>query len=176
MPGERPLLSCLRANRTVRCQSRRKYAISASDSRFCLGCELPTRRFTSPAPPPQLPHPCHDGTLPTAAFRRVSSLVDMAARNLMLACALALVAGASAFVLTPETTAAPVVKTAGGMVSGFVDDTINTYYGIPFAQPPVGNLRFAPPVPANPWSGVLNGSATPPVCAQISIGHKDVMG
>jgi len=41
-----------------------------------------------------------------------------------------------------------------------------TYLGIPFAKPPIGNLRFAPPDvdPPPTWSGVLVGSTHKPAC------------
>lgn len=43
-----------------------------------------------------------------------------------------------------------------------------TYLGIPYAQPPLGDLRFAPPVvdPPPAWDGVRNGSAHMPACIQ----------
>lgn len=42
---------------------------------------------------------------------------------------------------------APLVDTEGGRVSGILEKTqkgreLHSYYGIPFAQPPVGKLRF----------------------------------
>ncbi|XP_025198130.1 cocaine esterase [Melanaphis sacchari] len=41
-----------------------------------------------------------------------------------------------------------------------------TYLGIPFAKPPIGNLRFAPPEvdPPPAWSGVLAGTVHKPAC------------
>jgi para-nitrobenzyl esterase len=48
-------------------------------------------------------------------------------------------------------TTAPVVKTDAGLVSGITDDNINIFKGIPFAAPPVGELRWKAPQPVQPW-------------------------
>ena len=56
--------------------------------------------------------------------------------------------------ITAETFTAP-VKVEGGMVRGFVKDGVDTYLGIPFAQPPVGDLRWKAPQPVQSWGGVL---------------------
>lgn len=59
----------------------------------------------------------------------------------------------------------PVIATRAGPVRGRVIDGIQVFTGIPFAKPPVGELRFAAPRPAEAWSGVLDASrpaATPP--------------
>ncbi|XP_065216336.1 esterase FE4-like [Planococcus citri] len=42
----------------------------------------------------------------------------------------------------------------------------NAFYGIPFAQPPVGELRFKSPKEAKPWTGVLDASAVPTGCVE----------
>ncbi|XP_042892944.1 juvenile hormone esterase-like [Penaeus japonicus] len=77
-----------------------------------------------------------------------------------------------AVVAGEERVAAPIVGTAGGEVSGLQEQstkgkTFYSYYAIPFAQPPVGDLRFKAPVKAEPWAGVRNGTAQPPSCAQM---------
>ena len=51
-------------------------------------------------------------------------------------------------------TTEPVVRTAAGLVRGRAEDSVAVFRGIPFAQPPVGDLRFAAPRPARPWGGV----------------------
>src|ERR1051326_3084995 len=49
-----------------------------------------------------------------------------------------------------------VVKTNAGLVSGTMnkDGDIHIFKGIPFAAPPVGELRWKAPQPVQPWSGV----------------------
>lgn len=47
------------------------------------------------------------------------------------------------------------VEISSGVVDGFDDDGVLTFLGIPYAAAPVGNLRFKPPEPVTPWSGVL---------------------
>ncbi|MGH3195851.1 MAG: carboxylesterase/lipase family protein [Streptosporangiaceae bacterium] len=56
----------------------------------------------------------------------------------------------------------PVVRTAAGPVRGRATDGVAVFRGIPFAQPPVGDLRFAAPRPARPWDGVREAAAFGP--------------
>uniref|UniRef100_A0A452G5L0 Carboxylic ester hydrolase n=1 Tax=Capra hircus TaxID=9925 RepID=A0A452G5L0_CAPHI len=66
----------------------------------------------------------------------------------------------------------PIVETAQGRVlgkyvslNGFAQP-VGVFLGIPFAKPPLGSLRFAPPQPAEPWSFVKNTTSHPPMCSQ----------
>jgi len=43
------------------------------------------------------------------------------------------------------------------------DTVVNSYFGVPFAKPPVGPLRLAPPRPAEPWQGVRDATKQPPM-------------
>ena len=52
-------------------------------------------------------------------------------------------------------------RTTTGRVRGTVED-VPVFRGIPFAQPPVGALRFAAPVPPRPWPGVREALAFGP--------------
>lgn len=49
-----------------------------------------------------------------------------------------------------------IVETNNGKIRGYVRGNAVCYRGIPFAQPPVGELRFKRAVPAKPWDGVLD--------------------
>ncbi|MBS0374436.1 MAG: carboxylesterase family protein [Proteobacteria bacterium] len=61
----------------------------------------------------------------------------------------------------------PVVATDTGRLRGFVDDGVREYRGIPFARPPTGERRFAPPVPQPRWPGVLDASHHRSPCPQV---------
>lgn len=57
-----------------------------------------------------------------------------------------------------------VIKITLGKVQGYTQDHIRIFKGIPFAEPPVGNLRWKAPQPLQPWSGIkkcLAFSASP---------------
>ena len=46
------------------------------------------------------------------------------------------------------------VKVTGGWIQGEVTEDMCIYKGIPFAAPPVGNLRWKAPQPVIPWDGI----------------------
>jgi len=64
--------------------------------------------------------------------------------------------------LTPMASTSPRsrldVRVTGGIVRGVDDNGILAWRGIPYAAPPVGELRFRAPQPVIPWEG----SGTPP--------------
>jgi len=47
-----------------------------------------------------------------------------------------------------------VVETVQGKVKGYSNGNINVFKGIPFAQPPIGELRWKAPQPVLPWEGI----------------------
>ncbi|XP_040596718.1 cocaine esterase isoform X2 [Mesocricetus auratus] len=71
-----------------------------------------------------------------------------------------------------QESSSPVRNTHTGQVQGslvYLEDInlgVHTFLGIPFAKPPVGPLRFAPPEPPEPWSGVRDGTSHPAMCPQ----------
>ena len=62
--------------------------------------------------------------------------------------------------------AAPLVETSGGLVLGVNQGAVDRFLGIPYAEPPVGELRWRPPVDKAPWSGVLVADSFGPSCPQ----------
>ncbi len=63
------------------------------------------------------------------------------------------------------------ITTDKGTVNGIKKDTQNIciYKGIPYAAPPTGQLRFAPPAPPAPWATPLNATKFGPECPQYPI-------
>jgi para-nitrobenzyl esterase len=58
-----------------------------------------------------------------------------------------------------------VVETAGGTVVGHTANGVTSWKGIPYAEPPVGDLRWRPPAPTS-WDGRLDASDYGPACLQ----------
>jgi len=74
---------------------------------------------------------------------------------------------------------APLLLTAGGAtrvridsgeLEGVATETVIAFKGIPFAAPPVGNLRWKAPQPVTPWTGVRPASAYGHDCMQEPFG------
>ena len=62
------------------------------------------------------------------------------------------------------------VKTANGVVEGVLEKTgVYSFKGIPFAAPPVGDLRWKEPQPAKNWNGVLKADRFGPRAMQPPI-------
>ncbi|MFE4453021.1 carboxylesterase/lipase family protein [Streptomyces sp. NPDC056796] len=60
----------------------------------------------------------------------------------------------------------PRVRTAEGVVEGRLRQGHAVFRGVPYAQPPVGALRFAAPVPVGPWEGIRQASEFGPAAPQ----------
>ncbi len=63
----------------------------------------------------------------------------------------------------------PQVKTPSGIVEGKVEGTVNTFLGIPYAAPPVGEMRWKPPAPAAKWTGVRKSTEFGSHCLQGNV-------
>jgi para-nitrobenzyl esterase len=73
--------------------------------------------------------------------------------------------------LAAVATAADRVKTADGTLEGTVnsDSSVRIFRGVPFAAAPVGTLRWQPPQPVQPWSGVRKADEFGAHCMQGQI-------
>ena len=69
---------------------------------------------------------------------------------------------AAAVPCAPGTT----TQTTSGPVCGIAVNGVNEWLGIPYAAPPVGNLRWQPPQPPAPWTTTLQATAFASECAQ----------
>ena len=58
------------------------------------------------------------------------------------------------------------VQVSGGLIKGTADEGVRVYKGIPFAAPPVGDLRWRPPQPVESWDGVRDASEFSRDCMQ----------
>jgi para-nitrobenzyl esterase len=71
------------------------------------------------------------------------------------------------------TAASAAVKVEQGLLEGKAEDGLTVYRGIPFAAPPVGDLRWRAPQPAAAWKGVRQATSFAPQCVQGGFGPPD---
>lgn len=98
--------------------------------------------------------------------------------------AVVLVAKCARADLDGEKQRSPVVQTETGVVVGKIEalphgKLVHEYLGIPYAEPPIGQLRFAAPKPVKPWSGTKDarefGASCPQPLFPISKGTEDIV-
>jgi para-nitrobenzyl esterase len=63
----------------------------------------------------------------------------------------------------------PIVQTAAGTLRGEAVGTLRVFRGIPYAQPPVGPLRWKPPLPPRAWTGIRQATQFGPACVQPKV-------
>jgi para-nitrobenzyl esterase len=63
----------------------------------------------------------------------------------------------------------PVARTRQGLLEGFQENDVSKFLGVPFAQPPVGDLRWRAPRPPTPWSGTRPAKTFAPAAMQLPI-------
>jgi para-nitrobenzyl esterase len=103
--------------------------------------------------------------IPTVSGARHKSL-----RRSVLACSI-LVAGLAispAIAKNNNGNNGPTVKTTDGKVRGFTKNGVNIFLGIPYAAPPVGNLRWQPPQQVKRWKGTLDATEFASNCPQVT--------
>lgn len=77
-----------------------------------------------------------------------------------------LLALAALAALAASPAAAQVIDAPAGQVSGTTNGGIRVFKGIPYARPPVGELRWKAPAPLSRWQGVRRVAAFGPACIQ----------
>ncbi|CAH2233125.1 jg13989 [Pararge aegeria aegeria] len=86
-------------------------------------------------------------------------------------------------ILCEEFLSNPIVRVNEGQLRGTTYDLVDgstcyAFRGVPFAQPPVGDLRFKAPLPPLPWEGVRDAINFGPICTQFNVtqqGEEDCL-
>jgi para-nitrobenzyl esterase len=81
---------------------------------------------------------------------------------------------------TPAVISQLIRGTQSGAVEGILEGNIIAFRGIPYAAPPIGNLRWRPPQPPFSWSGIRNASSFGNTCMQSNdvgqaVGSEDCL-
>ncbi|XP_014357082.2 juvenile hormone esterase [Papilio machaon] len=71
------------------------------------------------------------------------------------------------------------VRVKEGMLEGElcedeIGGTFFSFRGIPYAEPPIGDLRFKPPQPKKAWDGVRDAKKFGPICCQCNLNKEEV--
>ncbi len=66
---------------------------------------------------------------------------------------------------TTQKTPSAIVETKEGPLQGFIRNGVTEFLGVPYAEPPVGGLRWQPPKDKAPWTGTRTATEFAPICA-----------
>ena len=61
-----------------------------------------------------------------------------------------------------------IIRTNYGQIKGIDHGDYVEFRKVPYAKPPVGELRFREPQPAEPWSGILDANQNTKACYQVN--------
>ena len=86
--------------------------------------------------------------------------------DLTVACAALVLLSALAAATADSSDSKVEVEVENGKLEGSSDSSVAVFLGIPYAAPPVANLRWRPPQPAEDWQGVRSASTAGRLCAQ----------
>lgn len=82
-------------------------------------------------------------------------------RNLLIVASLA-----GGLMVASPALAQPTAKIAAGTIEGVKKEGVRVFLGVPYAEPPVGDLRWREPQPVKPWPGVRAATRFAPSCQQ----------
>ncbi|KAI0766617.1 alpha/beta-hydrolase [Trametes elegans] len=74
----------------------------------------------------------------------------------------------SSLLVSAGASSAPTVTLDNATVIGFTNDSVTSYYGIPYAEPPVGDLRLRPPKAVAAYKGTINATQVATQCLQLT--------
>src|SRR6185369_2813421 len=96
----------------------------------------------------------------------VASFAARYNRAAMRSTVMAIVLSTTALAAAPDR-----VKTANGTIEGLgtLANGVRAFKGIPFGQPPVGDLRWKAPQPVRNWTGVREAKQFGPRCMQLPV-------
>lgn len=76
--------------------------------------------------------------------------------------------------VSPAAARDPVVAAPVGPVRGVEKDGLEIFKGIPYAQPPIGDLRWKPPAPTPDWKEEFDAADFGPACVQYRADTKSI--
>jgi para-nitrobenzyl esterase len=79
----------------------------------------------------------------------------------------------SVFLLLVQQINCQIVNTQYGQIEGMTIDNVYRFLGVPYAKPPIGNLRWKPPVAPDSWSGIRSATSYADCCPYCDRGIPD---
>jgi len=79
----------------------------------------------------------------------------------------------SVFLLLAQQLSCQVVNTQYGQVEGMTIGNVYRFLGVPYAKPPIGNLRWKPPVAPDAWTGIRSATSYAECCPYCDRGIPD---